>query len=31
VWMHGSWYLWILLFVAFFLAQRWRAGLWLAG
>jgi hypothetical protein len=31
VWMHGSWYLWILLFGAFFLAQRWRAGLWLAG
>jgi hypothetical protein len=31
VWMHGSWYLWVLLFAAFFLAQRWRAGLWLAG
>jgi hypothetical protein len=31
VWMHGSWYLWVLLFAAFFLARRWRAGLWLAG
>jgi len=31
VWMHGSWYLWVLLFAAFFLAQRWRTGLWLAG
>jgi hypothetical protein len=31
VWMHGSWYLWVLLFAAFFLAQRWRAGLWLSG
>jgi len=31
VWMHGSWYLWVLLFAAFFLAQRWRAGLWLVG
>jgi hypothetical protein len=30
VWMHGAWYLWVLLLVAFFLAQRWRAGLWLA-
>ena len=30
VWMHGAWYLWVLLFAAFFLAQRWRAGLWLA-
>jgi hypothetical protein len=31
VWVHGTWYLWVLLFAAFFLAQRWRAGLWLAG
>ena len=31
VWMHGTWYLWVLLLAAFFLAQRWRAGLWLAG
>jgi hypothetical protein len=30
VWMHGAWYLWVLLFAAFFLAQRWRAGFWLA-
>ena len=29
VWMHGSFYLWILLPLAFFLAQRWRSGLWL--
>ncbi len=31
VWMHGAWYLWVLVFGAFFLAGRWRAGLWLAG
>jgi hypothetical protein len=31
VWMHGAWYLWPLLFAAFFLAQRWRASLWLGG
>jgi hypothetical protein len=31
VWMHGAWYLWILLLAAFFLAQRWRVGFWLAG
>jgi hypothetical protein len=30
VWIHGAWYLWVLLFAAFFLAQRWRTGLWLA-
>jgi hypothetical protein len=30
VWMHGSWYLWLLLLAAFFLAQRRRDGLWLA-
>jgi len=29
VWMHGSWYLWILPLVAFFLARAWRAGFWL--
>jgi hypothetical protein len=29
VWMHGAWYLWVLLPAAFFMAQRWRAGLWL--
>jgi hypothetical protein len=31
VWLHGAWYLWVLLFVAFALAQRWRAAAWLAG
>jgi hypothetical protein len=31
VWMHGAWYLWVVLFAAFFLAQRWRAAFWLAG
>jgi hypothetical protein len=31
VWMHGAWYLWVLLFTAFFLAQRWRVGFWLIG
>ncbi len=36
VWMHGIWYMWVLLLLAFFLAQRWRAGFclaacWLAG
>jgi hypothetical protein len=30
IWMHGSWYLWVLILAAFFLAQRWRSGLWLA-
>jgi hypothetical protein len=30
VWMHGAWYLWVLVLVAFALAQRWRAALWLA-
>jgi hypothetical protein len=30
VWMHGIWYFWVLLLAAFFLAQRWRDGLWLA-
>jgi hypothetical protein len=29
IWMHGIWYFWILLLAAFFLAQRWRQGLWL--
>jgi len=29
VWMHGAWYLWALPLAAFFLARRWRAGLWL--
>ena len=29
IWMHGTWYLWVVLLAAFFLAQRWRAGLWL--
>jgi hypothetical protein len=29
VWMHGAWYLWVLLPAAFFMAQRWRAGVWL--
>jgi hypothetical protein len=31
IWMHGIWYFWVLLFVAFFLAQRWRDGFRLAG
>lgn len=31
IWMHGTWYLWVVLLAAFFLAQRWRDGLWLAG
>jgi hypothetical protein len=30
VWMHGAWYLWVLVLAAFFLAQRWRAACWLA-
>jgi hypothetical protein len=30
VWMHGIWYFWVVLLAAFFLAQRWRDGLWLA-
>jgi hypothetical protein len=29
IWMHGAWYLWVLLLAAFFLAQRWRVALWL--
>jgi hypothetical protein len=29
VWMHGSWYLWVFLLVAFFLAGARRSGLWL--
>jgi len=29
VWVHGAWYLWALPLAAFFLAGRWRAGLWL--
>ncbi|HZM02535.1 MAG TPA: hypothetical protein VFC44_05895, partial [Candidatus Saccharimonadales bacterium] len=31
VWMHGAWYLWAMLPIAFLLAQRWRAACWLAG
>jgi hypothetical protein len=31
VWMHGAWYLWVVVLAAFFLAQRWRAAFWLAG
>jgi hypothetical protein len=30
IWMHGIWYFWVVLLAAFFLAQRWRDGLWLA-
>jgi hypothetical protein len=30
VFMHGSWYLWVLLPLAFFLAQQWRAGMGLS-
>jgi hypothetical protein len=30
IWMHGVWYFWLVLVAAFFLAQRWREGLWLA-
>jgi hypothetical protein len=29
VWVHGAWYLWVLPLAAFFLAGRWRTGLWL--
>jgi hypothetical protein len=29
VWMHGAWYLWLLLPVAFCFAQRWSAAFWL--
>lgn len=29
VWLRGTWYLWALLIIPFFLAQRWRDGLWL--
>jgi hypothetical protein len=29
VWMHGAWYLWVLLPVAFVLARRGRAAFWL--
>jgi hypothetical protein len=29
VWVHGTWYLWILLVAAFALARRWRAAVWL--
>jgi len=28
-WMHGVWYLWVLLPPAFMLAGRWRDGLWI--
>jgi len=28
-WMHGTWFLWVLLPAAFFLAGAWRAGTWL--
>jgi hypothetical protein len=28
-WMHGTWFLWVLLPFAFFLAREWRAGFWL--
>jgi hypothetical protein len=28
--MHGAWYLWVLLPVAFFLAKAWSRGLWLS-
>lgn len=31
VWIHGLWYMWVLLLGAFFLARAWRAGLWLTG
>jgi hypothetical protein len=30
VWVHGTWYLWVLLVAAFFLANWWRQGFWLA-
>jgi hypothetical protein len=29
VWAHGTWYLWILVPAAFFVAGAWRQGLWL--
>jgi len=31
VWMHGTWYLWVLVLAAFVLAQRWGAAVWLTG
>jgi hypothetical protein len=31
VWLHGAWYLWLLLPAAFGLAQRWRDAVWLTG
>jgi hypothetical protein len=36
VWMHGTWFMWVLLPAAFFLAGQWRAGIslalcWVAG
>ena len=29
VWLHGSWYLWVLPLAAFFLARQWRSCFWL--
>jgi hypothetical protein len=29
-WIHGAWYLWVLPLIAFFMAAKWRSGLWLA-
>jgi hypothetical protein len=31
VWVHGAWYLWLLVLGAFFLAGAWRQACWLAG
>ncbi|MGD1086664.1 MAG: hypothetical protein ABSA47_18150 [Verrucomicrobiota bacterium] len=30
VWVHGTWYLWVLVPAAFFLAGAWRRGVWLS-
>lgn len=30
VWMHGTWYLWVLPVMAFLLAQAWRSAIWMS-
>lgn len=31
VWVHGAWYLWVVLVAAFFVSGWWRMALWLTG
>ena len=31
VWVHGAWYLWVVLLLAFFVSGWWRTALWLTG